>query len=95
MVYFLIRYSIINLQQKINCDKKNCGHLVWHLFSFSSIFSGKIALDDVFRERDALNQNIVEAINSAATVWGIRCLRYEIRKPVMRNCFVDSFKIIM
>lgn len=40
---------------------------------------GKIALDDVFRERDALNQNIVEAINSAATVWGIRCLRYEIR----------------
>ncbi|XP_057307087.1 stomatin-like protein stl-1 isoform X2 [Hydractinia symbiolongicarpus] len=40
---------------------------------------GKIALDDVFRERDALNQNIVEAINHAAQVWGIRCLRYEIR----------------
>lgn len=40
---------------------------------------GKIALDDVFRERDTLNMNIVEAINSAATVWGIKCLRYEIR----------------
>jgi len=40
---------------------------------------GKIALDDVFRERDTLNLNIVEAINSAATVWGIKCLRYEIR----------------
>jgi len=40
---------------------------------------GKISLDDVFRERDTLNQLIVEAINAAATVWGIRCLRYEIR----------------
>jgi len=40
---------------------------------------GKIALDDVFKERDTLNNNIVEAINSAALVWGIKCLRYEIR----------------
>lgn len=40
---------------------------------------GKIALDDVFRERDTLNLNIVEAINSAAIDWGIKCLRYEIR----------------
>jgi len=40
---------------------------------------GKIALDDVFRERDQLNNNIVEAINQAGQVWGIRCLRYEIR----------------
>lgn len=40
---------------------------------------GKIALDDVFKERDALNLCIVETINSAATVWGIQCLRYEIR----------------
>jgi len=40
---------------------------------------GKIALDDVFKERDTLNNNIVEVINSAAQVWGIRCLRYEIR----------------
>merc|ERR1711962_1793278 len=40
---------------------------------------GKISLDDVFKERDMLNNMIVEAINNAATVWGIRCLRYEIR----------------
>lgn len=40
---------------------------------------GKINLDEVFKERDALNHNIVEAINSAANVWGIKCLRYEIR----------------
>ncbi|XP_065649563.1 stomatin-like protein 2, mitochondrial [Hydra vulgaris] len=40
---------------------------------------GKMALDEVFKERDTLNLMIVEAINSAAKVWGIRCLRYEIR----------------
>ncbi|XP_002167831.3 stomatin-like protein stl-1 isoform X1 [Hydra vulgaris] len=40
---------------------------------------GKMALDEVFKERDTLNLLIVEAINSAAKVWGIKCLRYEIR----------------
>lgn len=40
---------------------------------------GKIALDKVFRERESLNINIVEAINKASTAWGISCLRYEIR----------------
>lgn len=41
---------------------------------------GKIALDKVFREREDLNFNIVESINKASEVWGITCLRYEIRK---------------
>ena len=27
--------------------------------------------------------HITEAINSAAQVWGIKCLRYEIRKPFL------------
>ncbi|KAK2164852.1 hypothetical protein LSH36_58g16031 [Paralvinella palmiformis] len=40
---------------------------------------GKISLDKVFRERDSLNINIVEAINKAADVWGLSCKRYEIR----------------
>jgi len=40
---------------------------------------GKISLDEVFKERDTLNNMIVEAINNAAVVWGIQCLRYEIR----------------
>ncbi|XP_061409897.1 stomatin-like protein 2, mitochondrial [Lethenteron reissneri] len=40
---------------------------------------GKIALDSVFKERESLNANIVEVINGAAEVWGIRCLRYEIK----------------
>ncbi|KAM0846211.1 hypothetical protein ACQ4PT_055819 [Festuca glaucescens] len=40
---------------------------------------GKITLDKTFEERDTLNCNIVKAINEAATDWGLKCLRYEIR----------------
>ncbi|XP_073106275.1 uncharacterized protein [Elaeis guineensis] len=40
---------------------------------------GKITLDKTFEERDALNENIVRAINEAASNWGLKCLRYEIR----------------
>eukprot|EP00736_Rhodelphis_marinus_P005856 Rmarinus@m.23113 len=40
---------------------------------------GKQTLDETFRERDALNQTIVAAINQAAMLWGMECLRYEIR----------------
>lgn len=40
---------------------------------------GKISLDTVFKERDALNVYIVDALNKAADAWGIDCLRYEIK----------------
>jgi len=40
---------------------------------------GKMTLDKTFEERDALNENIVRAINEAATDWGLKCLRYEIK----------------
>ncbi|KAL6659337.1 hypothetical protein ACP70R_003377 [Stipagrostis hirtigluma subsp. patula] len=40
---------------------------------------GKITLDKTFEERDSLNENIVTAINEAATDWGLKCIRYEIR----------------
>ena len=40
---------------------------------------GKITLDRTFLERDMLNVNIVQSINEASTVWGIQCLRYEIK----------------
>eukprot|EP00949_MAST-11_sp_MAST-11-sp1_P004526 g4526.t1 len=43
---------------------------------------GKLSLDDTFKERDMLNQNIVSAINSASKPWGLECLRYEIRDIV-------------
>ncbi|KAM5193458.1 stomatin-like protein 2, mitochondrial [Mantella aurantiaca] len=40
---------------------------------------GKLTLDKVFRERESLNANIVDAINQASDFWGIKCLRYEIK----------------
>ena len=40
---------------------------------------GKITLDAVFAERDALNKSIVESIQPAASAWGLQVLRYEIR----------------
>ena len=40
---------------------------------------GKITLDKTFEERESLNTNIVQSINDAANVWGIQCLRYEIK----------------
>ncbi|XP_041369112.1 stomatin-like protein 2, mitochondrial [Gigantopelta aegis] len=40
---------------------------------------GKMYLDKVFRERESLNYNIVDAINKASEAWGVKCMRYEIR----------------
>ncbi|RKP36531.1 hypothetical protein BJ085DRAFT_20961 [Dimargaris cristalligena] len=40
---------------------------------------GQMTLDKTLAERNQLNHNIVDAINTAANDWGIRCLRYEIR----------------
>ncbi|NNJ98710.1 MAG: paraslipin [Gammaproteobacteria bacterium] len=40
---------------------------------------GKIELDKTFEEREALNTNIVAAINEAASPWGVQVLRYEIK----------------
>jgi len=40
---------------------------------------GKISLDGLFKERENLNINIVQAINFASEAWGIQCMRYEIR----------------
>ncbi|KAF8561061.1 hypothetical protein P879_06206 [Paragonimus westermani] len=40
---------------------------------------GKITLDSVFKEREALNLQIVHILGKAAEPWGIECLRYEIR----------------
>jgi regulator of protease activity HflC (stomatin/prohibitin superfamily) len=40
---------------------------------------GKLVMDKTFEEREKLNNQIVAAINEAASTWGIQCMRYEIR----------------
>lgn len=39
---------------------------------------GRMTLDKTLSQRMELNNNIVEAINTASEDWGIKCLRYEI-----------------
>jgi regulator of protease activity HflC (stomatin/prohibitin superfamily) len=41
---------------------------------------GKLTLDETFHERNLVNSRVVETCNEAAKVWGITCLRHEIRE---------------
>jgi regulator of protease activity HflC (stomatin/prohibitin superfamily) len=43
---------------------------------------GKLTLDKTFEERENLNHNIVNSINSSSDEWGIHCMRYEIKDIV-------------
>ncbi|KJE92798.1 stomatin-like protein 2 [Capsaspora owczarzaki ATCC 30864] len=54
---------------------------------------GMMKLDDVFKERASLNARIVEAINSASNVWGITCLRYEIRDIQLPERVIESMQM--
>lgn len=40
---------------------------------------GKLALDKTFEERMTINRAVVDAIDEAATGWGVKVLRYEIK----------------
>ena len=40
---------------------------------------GKMELDKTFEERDSINGSVVSALDEAASNWGVKVLRYEIR----------------
>jgi regulator of protease activity HflC (stomatin/prohibitin superfamily) len=40
---------------------------------------GKMELDKTFEERDDINRAVVQALDEAATSWGVKVLRYEIK----------------
>ena len=40
---------------------------------------GKLELDRTFEERGLINSSVVEALDEAATNWGVKVLRYEIK----------------
>ncbi len=40
---------------------------------------GKMELDRTFEERDSINAHVVTALDEAATNWGVKVLRYEIK----------------
>ena len=53
---------------------------------------GKIELDKTFEDRDALNSQIVTAINEAAATWGVAVLRYEIKDIVPPASIMDAME---
>ena len=53
---------------------------------------GKIELDKTFEEREALNTNIVAAINDAAGPWGVMVLRYEIKDIEPPRTVLDAME---
>ncbi len=53
---------------------------------------GKIELDKTFKEREALNTNIVAAINEAAAPWGVQVLRYEIKDIEPPRTVLDAME---
>lgn len=53
---------------------------------------GKMTLDHLFRERSALNEMIVSAINQASQPWGISCLRCEIRDIMLPDKVVEDMQ---
>jgi regulator of protease activity HflC (stomatin/prohibitin superfamily) len=46
----------------------------------------------VFKERQSLNANIVEAINQAAVPWGLVCLRAEIKDIALPDSVVEDMQ---
>jgi len=40
---------------------------------------GKMELDKTFEERDDINRAVVQALDEAATSWGVKVMRYEIK----------------
>lgn len=53
---------------------------------------GKMELDKTFEERDALNTNIVAAINEASAPWGVQVLRYEIKDIVPPSSVMEAME---
>eukprot|EP00049_Salpingoeca_infusionum_P018429 m.357239 g.357239 ORF g.357239 m.357239 type:complete len:359 (-) comp17748_c0_seq1:148-1224(-) len=53
---------------------------------------GQLTLDTVFKERQQLNEAIVDAINQAAAPWGITCHRCEIRDIMLPDKVVEDMQ---
>lgn len=56
---------------------------------------GKIELDKTFEDRDALNAQIVQAINAASETWGVAVLRYEIKDITPPASIMDAMEAQM
>lgn len=53
---------------------------------------GKLELDNTFSEREAINDNIVRALDEASDNWGIKVTRYEIRDITPTNTILEAME---
>lgn len=53
---------------------------------------GKIDLDKTFEERDAINTQVVAALDEAARPWGVKVLRYEIADIELPATILDALE---
>ena len=53
---------------------------------------GKLELDKTFEERDIINSQVVNALDEAATNWGVKVLRYEIKDLVPPAAILHSMQ---
>ncbi len=56
---------------------------------------GKIDLDKTFEERDAINYQVIKAVDEAAQSWGVKVLRYEIKDITPPNSVMESMEAQM
>ena len=55
---------------------------------------GKMELDDVFYKREEINVEVLSALNSAATPWGIEILRFEIQQITPPQAIRRMFEVV-
>lgn len=53
---------------------------------------GRIDLDKTFEERDAINHQVVDALDIAAQPWGVKVLRYEIADIELPHTILDALE---
>ena len=53
---------------------------------------GKLELDRTFEERDAINSEIVDAVDKASDPWGVKVTRYEVKNIVPPQSIKDAME---
>ncbi|WP_438833122.1 SPFH domain-containing protein [Chitinibacter bivalviorum] len=53
---------------------------------------GRLELDKTFEERDEINRTVVSALDEAATSWGVKVLRYEIKDLVPPQAILHAMQ---
>ena len=52
-----------------------------------------MTLEETFQQRNLINTNIVEAINTLTKEWGVNCLRYEMKDLVPPERIQDAMEL--